>query len=199
MTPTPDPRQDAFDLLLPAALCTRDALKRVDEVVAREAQQVRALRKSWRPGQRSQSTGFSRFVYAVDELKQAWAGVKGIHYNSSPSQEASNLFLWTLNGRWPLRVKHEPVKDDINVGARRLFETSLPAGDPTVFLTWDESDEGRIIRARFVTAEEPKWSIFLSQLVAVAEQPESLRGTQSLAKVSSARSKEAPAADDQSQ
>jgi transcriptional regulator with XRE-family HTH domain len=88
---------------------------------------------------------------------------------------------------------------DVNVGARRLFESAAPAGDPTIFLTWDESEEGRIIRARFVTVEEPKFSISLDQLVAVAERPDSLPAKQPLAKVSSARKKEVPAEDRQSQ
>jgi hypothetical protein len=199
MSQTSDPREEAFDLLLPAALCTRDALKRVDEAVARELQQTRPLRKSWQAGQRNQSIGFSRFVYAADELRQAWAGVKGFRYASSPSQEASNLFLWMLQERWPVRIKHEPIEGGVNAGARRLFESQVPKADPTVFLTWDESEEGRIIRARFTTVREPKWSISVDQLVAVAERPDSLPATQPRANVSSARAKEAPAADDQPQ
>lgn len=198
-TPQADPRQDVFDLLLPAATATRDALKRVDEAVSRELQVVRSFRKSWQPGQRRQGIGFSRFAYAVDELKDAWAAVTGLRYVSSPSQAASNLFLWSLDERWPMRIKHEPVEGDVNVGARRLFESAVPAGDPTIFLTWDESNEGRIVRARFVTVEEPKFSIPVDQLVAVAEQPDKLPATQTLAKVSSARTKVVPAEDRQSQ
>jgi hypothetical protein len=190
-----DPRQEVFDLLLPAATATRDALKRVDEAVSREIQLVRPVRKSWQPGQRRQSIGFSRFAYAVDELKESWTAIVGLRYVSSPSQAASNLFLWSLDERWPLRIKHEPVEGDVNVGTRRLFESAAPAGDPTIFLTWDESDEGRIIRARFVTVEEPKFSISVDQLVAVAERPDTLPATQPLAKVSSARAKEVPAED----
>jgi hypothetical protein len=198
-SPQVDPRQEVFELLLPAAAATRDGLKRVDQAVSREVQLVRPLRKNWQPGQRRQGIGFSRFAYAVDELKESWAGVTGLRYVSSPSQAASNLFLWSLDERWPIRIKHEPVEGDVNVGARRLFESAAPGGDPTIFLTWDESDEGRIIRARFVTVEEPKFSISVDQLVAVAEQPDTLPATQPLAKVSSARTKEVPAEDRQSQ
>lgn len=198
-SPHVDPRQEVFDLLLPAAAATRDGLKRVDQAVSREVQLVRPLRKDWQPGQRRQGVGFSRFAYAVDELKESWAGVTGLRYMSSPSQAASNLFLWSLDERWPIRIKHEPVEGDVNVGARRLFESAAPAGDPTIFLTWDESDEGRIVRARFVTVEEPKFSIPVDQLVAAAEQPDKLPATQPLAKVSSARTKEVPAEDRQSQ
>jgi len=194
MTQNPDPRQEAFDLLLPAAIPTRDALQRVGTAVAAEIQQVRPLRKAWRRGQRNQSIGFSRFVYAVDELRRAWAGVTGLQYASSASQEDSNLFLWTLKDRWPLRVKHEPVEGEVNPGARQLLHLPVLKGEPTIYLTWDESEEREIVRARFATVKEPKWSISLAQLVAVAERPDSISSKQPLARVSSSRVKQ-PARD----
>lgn len=178
----------AFEALLPLAEPTERALQRVQSRLESEIKLVGPLREGLHVVQRAALNGLARFAHGVLELGEEYANVTTARRSSTPQQEEQNIYLWTVDERFMLRVKRDPV-DRVDPGTQRLF-SQLPAGDRPVqvFLTWDVSETGQIIDATFACLEEPKWTISVARLVAhtVASAP-ALATPQRKALVQSAR------------
>jgi hypothetical protein len=156
----------AFEALLPLAKPTADALERVDKAVLDERNQMDRLRSGFGTTLKAGLSGLGRFGYAVREVGLQWAGVPNVRAASTPQQEASNVFLWSVGDRYALRIKHDPI-EGVAEGTQRLF-AQLPAADrpSTIFLTWGIGLDDKILSPRFVCVDEPKWTISLAQLLA---------------------------------
>lgn len=163
---TPDAENLAFEALLPLAKPTADALERVDMAVLDERNKMDPLRNGFGTTLKAGLYGLGRFGYAVREVGLQWAGVSNVRAVSTSLQEASNVFLWTVDDRYVLRIKHDPV-EGVAEGTQRLF-AQLPAADrpSTIFLTWGIGLDDKIVLPRFVCVDEPKWTISLAQLLA---------------------------------
>jgi hypothetical protein len=159
-----DARALAVAELLSIAAVTQDALTQVDQVVADEQKLMDPLRQGFSQTTKAGILGLGRFGATVRDVGAAWESV-GVRRVSTPIQEASSIFLWLLNDRYALRVKHEPGQE-IAEGTMSLF-SELPAKDRpvTAFLTWDVGLDGTIARARFVSVHHPRWTIHLRTLV----------------------------------
>ncbi len=168
-TPTPDERERAFEALLPFATKTQDVLDRVQEALDDEDRLVSPLRADFHPTQRAGLTGSSRHALTVLH----WGAV--LEASSVPrictdSQEAQSLFMWLLDDRYVLRVKHD-LAEVVDPGTATLFSLAPQEAkdDPVVvFLTWETTAERKIRRACFATLDEPAWTIPLAELVGAA-------------------------------
>lgn len=166
----------AFEALLALAKPTEKALDRVQTRVDDEIKLVGPLREDLHVVQRAALSGYLRFALAVRELGAEYGRVPGARRYSTSSQEEQNIYLWTYNDRFMLRVKREPV-DQVDPGTQRLFAEMPRADRPVqVFLTWDVSESGQITGPAFACVEEPKWTISLARLLAhTVTRPETLK------------------------
>ncbi len=164
-----DEREQAFDALLPIAIKTQDALARVQDALDDEHRRTSLLRTDFHPSQRSALLGMSRHAYTVRE----WGGAleSGLAPRiCSDTQEAQNIYLWLLDDRYVLRVKHD-LEDVVDPGTATLFSLA-PQEDPVVvFLTWDTAPEHTIRNVCFATLDQPAWTITLAELMAAAAPP----------------------------
>jgi hypothetical protein len=167
----PDARDLAFDALSSLATPTAAALERVDVAVRNERRTMDPLRVGFTPTLRAGTLGLGRFGYAVREVAVEWEALPNVRRASLPEQEANNVFLWTLESQYILRIKRDPV-ENINEGTQRLF-AQLPATDrpSQVFLTWDIALDGSVTAPRFACVESPKWTITLGELLRATSAP----------------------------
>jgi hypothetical protein len=171
-----DARALAFAALQPLARLTSEALERVQETLDSERTMTSPLRRRWHPTQHASSRGISRFAHTVDEWGRALAGHPRVRRISRPVQEAQNLWLWLLDERYVLRIKHD-LEDVVDPGTATLFSLEPQSAVPTVFLTWETAPGGELRRVAFATVDEPRWTITLRELLeADTPAPESVAG-----------------------
>ncbi len=191
-TPPPDEREQAFEALLPLAPKTQAALGRVQDVLDDEQHLTSPLRSQFHPAQRSALLGMSRFAYTVRE----WGGALEAHGTASrvstDTQESQNIYMWLLEDRYVLRVKHD-LDDIVDPGAATLFSLAPQEKPVVVFLTWDTAPDHQIRNISFATLDQPAWTITLTELIAAASPPEGVRPPRPLVIV---RSKHAGEADE---
>jgi hypothetical protein len=161
----PDQRADAFAALLEIAPDTDAALARVQSALDDERQLVGPLRSGFHPTQHAGLNGTSRFAYTVREWGQALETHPSVRRISSERQEAQNIFMWLLDDRYVLRVKHD-LEEIIDPGATTLFSLEPQASPTVVFLTWDTIENAKIRGVAFATVDEPRWTIPLAELLA---------------------------------
>lgn len=170
-----DPREAAFEALLPLALPTRDALARMEQKVREDLRQTAPLRTRFHPSRRAGYAGNLRFDHTILEWGDELAALGTVPKTSSELEEAQNIYHWLLEGRYVLRVKHD-LTEAVHPGVRSLFAVAGVAESEVVYLTWTVGKDGLITNVCFATVEEPKWTITLQELVAQAEQrPEEIR------------------------
>jgi hypothetical protein len=189
MADAPIDAQDlAFAALLPLAEPTERALSRVQQRLNDEDRLVAPLRERLHVVQRAALNGLSRFSHGVVEIGNEYERIPGLRRSSTAVQEEQNIYLWTLNDQFMLRVKREPI-DRVDPGTQRLFNQLPPDDRPVqVFLTWDVSEDGQIISPVFACVEEPKWTISLARLLAATSgSPTAIRHSPRKAVVQSAR------------
>lgn len=163
---SPDEREQAFEVLLPIAETTQDALARVQDVLDDEQRRTSPLRSEFHPSQRSALLGMSRHAYTVRE----WGAVLELGAASrisTDTQEAQNIYMWLLEERYVLRVKHD-LDDVVDPGTATLFSLAPQEKPVVVFLTWDTAPEHKIRNVSFATLEEPRWTITLAELMDAA-------------------------------
>ncbi len=161
-----DEREQAFEALLPIAIKTQDALARVQDALDDEHRRTSPLHSDFHPSQRSALIGMSRHAYTVRE----WGGVfesSLVPRICSDTQEAQNIYMWLLDDRYVLRVKHD-LDDIVDPGTATLFSLAPQADPVVVFLTWDTAPEHKIRNVSFATLDQPAWTITLAELVAAA-------------------------------
>lgn len=164
-----DPREHAFDALLPLARDVAAALDRVDKHVGADIKRNSVPRAAWTPLQISTSIGYHRFSWSVAELKVVLA-TNNISFISTPDQEAQNLFLWQLTPRLTLRIKRDPAELAFEA-TERLFRNSSIAGDDTACLTWDKASDEETYNVRFVSIHpNDPWSISLAELLQASDE-----------------------------
>lgn len=171
-----DPREAAFEALLPLALPTSAALARVQQKVRDDLRLTAPLRTRFHPSRRASHAGNLRFDYAIIEWGDELAKLGNVPRISSEIEEAQSIYHWLLERRYVLRVKHD-LTDAVHPGVRTLFTLARAVQVPeVVYLTWSVDKDGTISNACFATVDEPKWTITLTELVAHAgEQPETIR------------------------
>ncbi len=161
-----DERERAFEALLPIAIKTQGALARVQDALDDEHRLTSLLRSGFHPSQRSAIVGMNRHAHTVRE----WGGVLESGWASricTDTQEAQNIYLWLLDDRYVLRIKHD-LDDVVDPGTATLFSLA-PQEDPVVvFLTWDTAPDHKIRNVCFATLDQPAWTITLEELVAAA-------------------------------
>lgn len=190
-----DPRERAFEALLPVAAAVYSVLGDADAAIVADGERNSMSRAAWTPAQRKTSAGYSRFCWVVDGLKVALPSIPGVAYVSTTVQEASNLFLWQVAPFLTLRVKSEPSELAIEQ-TESMFRRAPTAGDETVCLSWDVSSAHAICAPRFVSVHHrDPWSISLTELLAA---PANVTGIGSRMPIELVRSKRptAPGADD---
>jgi hypothetical protein len=162
-----DARDLAFDALLPLAEATERAIERIQAALDTERKLVGPLRERINVGQRATIDGQARFSYGVVDCGDEWRTCSTVRQVSTPSQEASGIYLWLVNDRFMLRLKSDPVQPKVDAGALRLTAELPPAGQLVqVYLTWEIGLDGRIRDVAFACLEEPAWTILLGELLA---------------------------------
>lgn len=171
-----DPRERAFEALLPVAPVIQRVLGRVDEEILADIERNLAARAGWTAPQRKTQLGYTRFCEAVTGCKSELPAQPGVSYISTPVDEASNRFLWQLGGFLTLRIKSEP--SDLHVERTEpMFARNASLADQTVCLSWDVTGKGTIINARFVSVHDiDPWSITLVELLAAGTNLPSIGG-----------------------
>lgn len=160
-----DPRERAFAALVPLAPTVADVLAQVDLRVADDAVRNTVARGVWTPTQRKTSAGYGRFCWAIYALKEGFRIVSNVSYRSSPSQEASNLFLWQVGDFLTLRVKSEP-SELVYEATEPLFSRTSTLADETVCLSWEVTLRQTIRDPHFVSVHDRSpWSISLAELL----------------------------------
>lgn len=172
-TPPPDEREQAFEALLPIASRTQEALGRVQDTLDDEQRLTSPLRSQFHPAQRSALLGTSRFAYTVREWGGALDTHSGVSRVSTDTQESQNIYMWLLEDRYVLRVKHD-LDDIANPGAAALFSLAPQEMPVVVFLTWDTAPDNKIRNVSFATLDQPAWTITLSELMDAASPPATL-------------------------
>jgi hypothetical protein len=166
---TPDERERAFEALLPLAAKTQDVLDRVQSALDDEHRLVSPLRAGFHPTQRAGLTGSCRHALTVLHWG-AMLEASSVSRICTDSQEAQSLFMWLLDDRYVLRVKHD-LTEVVDPGTATLFSLAPQDAkdDPVaVFLTWETTAERKIRRVSFATTNEPAWTIPLTELLAAA-------------------------------
>lgn len=176
ISPLLDPREAAFEALLPLAQPTSDALARMQEKVRDDLRMTAPLRTRFHPARRANHAGNLRFDYTIIEWAGELAKLGTVPRVSSEVEEAQSIYNWLLEGHYVLRVKHD-LADVVHPGVRTLFTLARVVQAPeVVYLTWSVDKDGTISNVCFATVEEPKWTITLKELVAHARQrPEEIR------------------------
>ncbi len=169
----PGARRDAFDTLLPVASDIADALNLVERDVADDRKLNQPVRSSFHPSQRASLTGMTRFSSAVVHVGRALDSRSECRRMSTASQESQNLYMWLVGERLVLRVKHD-LEGVVDPGTAQLFAVTPTEPNTTVFLTWSIAPDGCMRNASFATVDEPRWTIPLSQLLAVELAPAEL-------------------------
>jgi hypothetical protein len=171
-----EPREAAFEALLPLALPTRDALARMQEKVSDDLRLTAPLRTRFHPTRRASHAGNLRFDYTIIEWGAELAALGTVPKMSSEIEESQNIYHWLLEERYVLRVKHD-LTEVTHPGVRTLFTVNRIVRSPEViYLTWSVDKDGTVFDACFASVEEPKWTITLKELVAQAqERPEEIR------------------------
>lgn len=189
-----DPRERAFDALLPIAPVLDDVLQRVQRFVDDDDELNAKARATWTAPQRAGTTGLSRFNWAVAELRLALRKLDSVSYVSTPTQEASNIFLWQIAPQLTLRVKREPA--EIVHGTAQLFSDAPSEADDTVCLAWQNGPNRSIYGVSFVSTHRDPWSITLAELLAADRPSNVVPAVKSRApRVRSARERAGEAAD----
>jgi hypothetical protein len=100
-----------------------------------------------------------------------------VSYVSTPSEEASNIFLWRVDSWLTLRVKSEPSELAYEA-TEPLFARDVSGSDLTVCLSWETSQRQTIRDARFVSVHDMSpWSITLVELLADQSGSDGSSGT----------------------
>jgi hypothetical protein len=165
-----DERELAFETLLPLARAIADVLARVQTLLDDERKQISPFRSKWHMTQHASSRGSSRFAHTVQEMRELEDGTT-VRLISTPSQMAQNLWLWRLDDRYVLRVKHD-LDDIVDPGTATLFSLEPTAAvSMTIFLTWETAADGQIRSVAFASLDEPKWTIPLRELLDASVEP----------------------------
>lgn len=164
-----DPRERAFDALIPVAPTVDRVLTEVDACVVDDAARNARARARWTSAQRKTTAGYGRFCWTIDGLKDGLRLVDTVSYISTPSQEANNLFLWRVDGWLTIRVKSEPSELAYEA-TEPLFPRETTAGDETVCLSWAITPQQMIRDPRFVSVHDyTAWSISLAELLRASD------------------------------
>lgn len=166
----PGARSAAFETLLSVASDIADALEHVELAVADDRKLNQPVRSSFHPSQRAALTGMTRFSSAVLHLSGALDARSECRRISTPSQESQNLYMWLVGEQLVLRVKHD-LEGIVDPGTAQLFALAPAERCQTVFLTWGIGPDGSMRSVSFATVDEPRWTIPLSQLLAVEHAP----------------------------
>jgi hypothetical protein len=167
----PKDREEAFATLLEIAPAVQAALLRVDTRVITDKKHNAPLRADFHASQHASIDGTFRFSAAIAELKDALDARSDVKRVSTASQEAQNIYLWLIANSLYVRVKHD-LTDVVSPGATPLFSLAPVVDAQTAFITWDLAPDGTMRTVMFACVDEPKWTISLSQLLSVAEQPD---------------------------
>lgn len=167
--PHSDERELAFRALLPLAQTISEGLTRVDAVLEDERKSISPFRKKWHRSQHASARGYSRFSHTVLALR-ALEESGALRLISTDSQEAQNIWLWRIDERHVLRIKHD-LDDVVDPGTATLFSLEPSTGDVTVFLTWETRPDGSIRSIAFASRDEPKWAVLLRELLEAANDP----------------------------
>jgi hypothetical protein len=173
MTDQPlDARDEAFAALLPLAEPTERAVELIENTLSDERKLLGVSREGLNVGQLAALNGLARFAHGVVACGNEWDACASVRRVSTPSQETGGIYLWLLEDRFMMRLKHEPVEPRVDPGALRLSpELPAPGHIVQIYLTWDISLQGTIVRPMFTCLEEPTWTIPLSELLAHARPP----------------------------
>jgi hypothetical protein len=163
-----DPRERAFNALIPIAPTVSDVLKHVRGLVVEDDRRNAAARAGWTHPQRASTSGYARFCWTVEGLRVAFSRLDSVSYASTPAQETRNLFLWQVAPRLTFRVKREP-SDIVGMGPPQLFSIAPSEADSTVCLAWSTRLNRQIDNVRFVNTHGDPWSITLAELL-IADQ-----------------------------
>ncbi|MEJ7787751.1 MAG: hypothetical protein WKF96_23360 [Solirubrobacteraceae bacterium] len=103
-------------------------------------------------------------------------GPQAVAFPTTPSQEASNLFFWQVDGWLTLRVKSDPT--DLHYEPTQpLFPRGITPADATVCLSWEITPRQTIRDPRFVSVHRVSpWSISLVELLAAGDDSDSTGG-----------------------
>lgn len=165
---TSDPRAAAFDALLPVAAALDRAVQHAQREVAKFYAGNRHRWAMWNSSQLAAALGQARFFWVTSFCKVELTGLRGVSYFSTPAQEKQNLFLWSVEPRLGLRVKHDPAELSPQ-GDDTLFDLAPHERDQTACLTWTSGPLPAIQAVRLQAGHGSPWSIPLPELVGALE------------------------------
>jgi hypothetical protein len=163
-----DPRAAAFEALLPLAAALDRAVRRAQREVTQFYAHNRDQWAMWNTSQLAAALGQARFFWVTSFCKVELTGLPGVSYFSTPAQEKQNLFLWSVEPRLGLRVKHDPAELSAQ-GDDTLFDMAPLERDQTACLTWTSGPLPTIDAVRLQAGHGSHWSIPLAELLGALE------------------------------